>query len=318
MGFLDKIFNTPIEEPVSQEKEVDSKELLPQALTVAVLREKYKRMEGEGKKVNWWEYERSINLHWPYPVATEAERDHIEQGACQVLRGHAPDIMQVISDYTVGLCENYNDDDMTIWKDEDKANYWKQILVTGAELGNRAYQASLITDNGYGGKHQGWISEEEYETFERMYRDSLLRDAESGDPDAQYAVAEFCLGDAKYGTDLRRTYADNAMHGGVTDAAYLRGEIYKSDAYLAKENWEYEEVLKFYRNAVDNSEGSMLGYMQDCIADAYRDGEGDFPVDKGKAVYYYNLAVKNGSSSAKSTLELAENSPEFHKAVYGE
>ena len=53
--------------------------------------------------------------------------------------------------------------------------------------------------------------------------------------------------------------------------------------------------------------------MQDCIADAYRDGEEGFPKDYDKAIYYYQLAAQNGSESAQSTLRLIEAHPDMFK-----
>ena len=156
----------------------------------------------------------------------------------------------------------------------------------------------------------GWISDEEFEEFERLYKDALKSDAELDLPEAQYAVSEFCIGDAVFQSEIRKRYAKEAMQAGVTDAAYLFDEICTSESYTNGETWSFENTIKVYAIVADNTTGSMLGWIQDCVADGYLDGEGVFPKDIAKAIYYYTLAAQNGNSSAKSTLELIQRNPE--------
>lgn len=306
MGLLDKIFSSG----GSQSTIVDTVDVSDVAPT-AKYKEKYSQMEAEGKRISWWEYQKSIDEGWPYPVATESEMDHIERSTCQVLRGHAPDITSLITHYTKGLCEEANDPEITIFRDEEKAEYWKSLLIDGAANGNRAYQAALIAKNGYGGLMNGWISEEEFEEYERLYKDALKSDAESGNPEAQYAVSEFCIGDAVFQSEIRKRYAEEAMRAGITDAAYLFDGICENEAYSNGETWGFENKIKVYSIVADNTTGSMLGWIQDCVADGYKDGEGDFPKDIAKAIHYYTLAAQNGNSSAKSTLEFIQSRPEL-------
>ena len=305
MGLLDKIFASGKTDADIVQTQAD-----PRIIQNAKYKQKYTQMESEGKTINWYEFRQSIDEGLPYPVATEAERDAMESGSSQALQGYAPDISKLITSYYQGCHEDSYDTDITIYRDMEKAGYWKQILIDGAAAGNRAFQGALLALNGYGGKMNGWISDEEYAKYVQLYQGALLQDAKAGNPEAQYAVAEFCLGEATFGTDLRRNYADAAMRAGVTDAAYLRAEIYKSDAYANGGDWEYEDILKFYAFAKDNTTGCMLGRMQDLIGDAYARAEGGFPKDMRKALHYYTLAAQNGSKSAKNSLEFYQNHPE--------
>ena len=59
----------------------------------------------------------------------------------------------------------------------------------------------------------------------------------------------------------------------------------------------------------DNTTGTMLGWIQDCVVDGYRDG--GLLKDKGLTLHYYTLAVQNGSTSAKTILELYKTHPEI-------
>lgn len=305
MGLLDKIFASG-----KTDADIIQTHSDPRIFHNAKYKQKYTQMEAEGKTIDWYEFRRSIDEGLPYPVATEAERDALESSSSHVLQGYAPDISKLITSYYQGRCEDSNDTEITIYRDMEKVGYWKQILIDGAAAGNRVFQGALLALNGYGGKLYGWISDEEHARYVQFYQGTLLQDAKAGNPEAQYVVAEFCLGDATFGTDLRRDYADAAMRAGVTDAAYLRAEIYKSDAYANGSDWEYADVLKFYAFAKDNTTGCMLGSMQDLIGDAYAEAEGDYPKDMTKALHYYTLAAQNGSASAKRSLEFYQSHPE--------
>lgn len=306
MGLLSKIFGTSSNSVDTEIKREDKQN------PVMYYKNKYKQMEAEGKQIDWWEFNQSVDNRWPYPVATEAERKAIDGIEYRVLKGHAIDISNLLYSYQLGMLEDANDGDVTIYKDEDKVAYWKNELIKGAENGDKSFQAALITNLGiYGGTSSGWMSEEEVACYKEKYEQKLIENAREGDGAALYAIAQFALCDAKYGSVERKEYAEKALAAGNGDAAYLLAEIYKTESYKNGGDWEYSEVLKFYLKGVETDNGAMLGRMQDCIADAYRDGEDGFPKDVEKAIYYYNEAINNGDSSAKATMELAENHPEL-------
>lgn len=306
MGFLDKILNATRSnkiESVNEKKTTDF---------TLFYRNKYKEMELDGKAIDWWEFNQSVDKKWPYPVATEAERKAIESFDRQALRNHAFSISHLLYNYSIGMLEEANDGDCTIYKDLDKVTYWKDVLIHGAEQGNRSFQAALVTKLGiYDGSEFGWINEEERKNFVEKYESKLIDDAKAEEPEAMYAVAQFCLGEATYGSESRRIMADKAMNAGIGDAAFLSSEIYKNESYANGTSWEYKDIIKYYAKGVECNNGAMLGIMQDCIAEAYRDGEEGFPKDIEKAIYYYKLAVSNGHESASNSLKFIEERPDL-------
>lgn len=301
MGFLDKILNATKSTKIENESKKYTND------SVLFYRNKYKAMELDGKTINWCEFNRSVDKKWPYPVATEAERNAIESFDNQVLRNHAFSIFNLICKYSMGMLEEANDGEVSVYKDLDKVAYWKDILIQGAEQGNRSFQAALVTKLGiYDDSMHGWISEQERQFFIEQYEAKLIDDAKADNPEAMYAVAEFCLGEATFGSEYRRLMAEKAMNAGIGDAAFLSSKICESDSYLKGDSWEYSDMLKFYAKGVECNNGAMLGIMQDCIAGAYRDGEAGFSKDIEKAIYYYKLAVSNGRESALSSLKFIE------------
>ena len=304
MGFLNKIFNSS-----NQSSSADNSDNL-----ITFYKAKYQKMEQKGCDIDWWAFQNSIDRGWPYPIATEAERDAIQRFDKQALRNHAIDISELLYKYSQGSLEQSNDSEVTIYKDNDKVKFWKQYLIHGAKQGNKTFQAALISEAGiHNGVFCGWETEDEQTYFRDLYEVQLIREAENVDSQAMYAVAEFCLKDAKYGSARRKLLAENAMKAGLGDAAFLCAEIYKSEISLNKKSWEYKIVLQYYYRGVECNNGAMLGSMQDCLADAYRDGEEGFPKDYDKAIYYYQLAAQNGSESAQSTLRLIEAHPDMFK-----
>ena len=303
MGFLDKILNGPRNTKIANENKKDIND------TILFYQNKYKKMELNGKVIDWLEFNQSVDRKWPYPVATEAEREAIESFNKQALRNHAFSISYLLYSYSNGVSEDSNISDITIYKDSDKVAYWKEILINGAEQGNRAFQAALVTKAGiYDGSVYGWINEQERACFIERYELKLIEDAEAEDPEAMYAVAQFHLGDAASDNKYRCLIAEKAMNAGIGDAAFfLSSEVYK----LKGTTWEYSDIIKFYAKGVECNNGAMLGIMQDCIAEAYRDGEDGFPKDIEKAIYYYKLAASNGCRSALTALEIIEKHPDL-------
>lgn len=280
----------------------------PVNTSVEYFRNKYRRMERDGKKIDWWEFKQSVEKAWPYPVATEKETDKISSFSSQALRGNANSIIELLSAYSIGLFENSNNPEISIYRDEDKVRYWKDVIVQGAAQGNRSFQAALICNRS---RTESWLNDEQYRFFKEQYEELLLSDAEAGVPEAMYAVANFCLGDAIYRSTRRHWLAEKAMNAGVGDAAYLCEEIYRLDCYQKTKNgepdpYEYSEKIRFFLKGVACNNGTMLGVMQDVVANAYRDGDAGLPKDVNKAVYYYRLAVQNGYEMAESSLHAIE------------
>lgn len=304
MGFLNKLFNINngnVNEICESGRDN----------TVNYYRNKYKLMEEEGKYIDWYEFNRSVEKNWPYPVATEAEANHIQRLDKQALRNHAIDIVELLFFYVNGLCEDVNDGDITIYNDMDKAMYWKDRLVRGAENGNRSFQAALVSDNSLCSQG-GWMTDDERKSFCNQYKEKLINDAKNEDPYTMYAVAEFCLGDAKYESDYRSVLAEKAMNKGVGDAAFLCRNIYESRCYKIGETCEFSKTLRLLKKGADCDNGAMLGLMQDWVADAYREGEDDFPKDVEMAEYYYRLAISNGYEMAENSLRFMEEHPELY------
>lgn len=190
------------------------------------------------------------------------------------------------------------------------------MLIQGAEQGNRYFQGALIKENGM---NEGWLSNEQRQLFKEKYEARPLSDAEGGDPQAMYAVADNCLGEASYGSEYRRMLAEKVARAGVGDAAYLCGEIYQLGCYEEEKNgepdsYEYSEKIRYYLMGVESNNGAMLGVMQDCVADAYRDDDAGLPKDLNKAIYYYRLVAQNGYEMAEHSLQTIEEHPALFKA----
>lgn len=260
MGLFDKLFGNNNKNNIpSVQEEATEVDLLTK------YRMKYEKMEREGKNISWSAFNETSGGIWPYPVATDGEKDALEGNQKRAISGHAPDISELINTYRNGIGEDANNPGWTIFRDEEKAEYWKNVLITGAENGNRAFQAALVATNGMGGLLMGWLSQDEYDVFRVMYENVLLDDANAGVPEAQYAVAEFCLGEAAFKSEKRKELAEVAMKRGLADAAYLRGGIYELDCYESGQQVEFKEILKFYSSAGPRLYGSMTRYINDAL-----------------------------------------------------
>lgn len=64
--------------------------------TVEYYRNKYKWMEQAGMKIDWWEFKKSVEKDWPYPVATENEREKMCNSQNQALRGCTRSIIYLL------------------------------------------------------------------------------------------------------------------------------------------------------------------------------------------------------------------------------
>ena len=261
MGLFDILFGNNDKKDVPP-RHVESEEV--DILTK--YRMKYEKMELEGKIISWSAFNETSSGIWPYPVATDGEKDAIEGNQKRAISGHAPDISELINTYRNGIGEDANNPGWTIFRDEEKAEYWKHILIDGAERGNRAFQAALVATNGMGGILMGWLSQEEYDVYRVLYENVLIDDANMGVPEAQYAVAEFCLGEAVFKSEERKRLVESAMRSGLADAAFLRGRIYELDCYDNGQPVEFKEILKIYNSAGPNLSGSMAEYIREALA----------------------------------------------------
>ena len=158
-----------------------------------------------------------------------------------------------------------------------------------------------------------WLTEAEKQHFIDLYEQDLIADAEAGDANAMYAVAEFCMGKADGVNEYRKMMAEEAMNKGSGDAAYLCAELYKVDCLVKGTQWEYSEVINYYKKGTDCDNGAMLGIMQELVADEYKSDSGSFPKDIDTAVYYYNLAASNGNKGAANQLKFMEENPELYR-----
>lgn len=298
MGLFDKLFGTVKE--TSIKKKISSTSNLYDFYLA-----KYKIFQEQGKVIDWYIIEDTNKEPYPYPCVTEAEKRCFDDTTRKVLRSDAISIVCLIQNYIRGMCEEYNDSNITIHKDFDKANYWKNVLIRGAERGNRSFQAALIT-SGY--LCDLWNPEKERMIFKEKYENSLLLDAKNGSSNARYAVAQFELDGATRGSKKKKEYLESAARDGYGDAYYWLAQ----DFQRIKE-WDEKITINYgdenscyfyslYLKGANCDNGAFVGLMQEWVADCFYNGECGFPKDKNKAKYYYNLAVKNGSETAKSSL----------------
>ncbi len=291
MGFFDKLFGT--------QKQSNVQSSISEKQNPYI--HKYKRMEAEGKVIDWDCVKRTDNSKYPYPCATKSEKNRIDNAIKNYIKG----IFALTQIYTMGQSENKNNTDSTIYKDLDKKNYWKNKLIEYANSGNRNAQASLIYKSEY---CEDLLSVEERQLYENKYKEKLIADAENDDPFAQFAVAEFELNGAVRESDKRSTYLKNAGNAGIGDAFYLLAQdfifecMHKNKDFNEKENIDY--FYDLYIKGVNTGNGVFLGEMQNDIGRCYYEGINGFKKDLVIAKQYYENAIKNGSKEAINNLEV--------------
>ena len=278
--------------------EKSANEIIKRGMPNSFYISKYKQMEAEGKIIDWICVSDTNNSQYPYPCATEAEKRLFEDDKYnQLLRGDAHNIAWAVIYYAEGYDITSNCSELTIHSDTDKLNYWCQKLVSGAYNGNRSYQAVLM---------RSWSLKKIWDEnfYIEKYKENLLADAQNGDPQAQYAVAEFELDGATEGSAKRKEYLENAARSGLGDAYHLLARDFEKtvDMRYGDENSCY--FYSLYLKGANCNNGAFAGHMQDWVADCFYNGECGLPKDKNKALYYYRLAAKNGSKSAKNSLEI--------------
>lgn len=298
MGFFDKLFGSKATK-MQKSNDADTNEILKKQIQKSFFIEKYKQMESEGKIIDWSCVYETNNSIYPYPCATEAEKRLFEDDKYhQLLNGDANSIVSAIISYVAD--ESFsNNTKLTVHKDLDKVNYWCQRLVSGAYNGNRSYQAVLIRAWGY---EEVWNKNRNF--YIEKYKENLLADAQNGDPHAQYAVAQFEIDGATEGSEKRKEYLENAAKSGLGDAYHLLARDFEKtvDIKYGDENSCY--FYSLYLKGANCNNGAFAGHMQDWIADCFYNGECGLPKDINKALYYYRLAAKNGSKTAKNSLEI--------------
>ncbi len=275
-------------------------------------RAKYQQMARAGKDISWYEFDESVRQGFPYPCATEMESRKMSWGETQPICGDVKAIGWLLHWYTNGLLEDENDESMSIYRDEQKAEYWKNWLIEEAAQGNRMTQAALVNNLGvaFNGAQANWLTQEEYDEFCTMYKTDLIADAEQGDPDAMLAVAEYDLretGDTC--SEENAEYIQRAAEKGVPDAYYYLAKNYYFQTYKKNKNFDYNspENAHYYQlllKAAKTNQGAHIGYVQYLIAEAYYDGDIEgFPKDMKQFRYWLEQSAQNGYWSAISRLE---------------
>lgn len=271
-------------------------------------RKKYKRLEAEGLKISWYHFDKWKEYGLPYPCATEQEIKHISHEVNQATRGDIASIFWLINWYKEGMGDESWDYDNRIYKDEEKAMYWKNKLIEMAMSGNRGAQAVLI--NGLGAKNPiqlGWLNQTEYDLFISQYKERIINDALSGDPEACFAMVLTRMDGTDFSTAKRNNYLKIACDANVEDAYYRLASDYSYEHimdggmdYDSPENGQYYEYLLI---AAETNRGAHVGYAQYLIADAYNDGEvPGFPKNAEASRHWAQKAVSNGYYEAKRFL----------------
>lgn len=282
--------------------------------------QKYSKMREQGLKA-YPHSNRARAAGCPYPWATEYEEDMMSDGTYfghgQAVRGDVMCILKLLILYKNGYKEADNSEEHTIFRDEDKVAYWKGYLIQMAKAGDRCCQAALtvaeerrLSAPKHIANDIAWATPEECAEWKQLYEAALLRDAESGDPAAQYAVACVQLGDATYLSDKRLAYLLSAGQAGIGDGYYGYADEYiqrklrePGQPSTFTESPYLPEYYDYVQKCADLNNGVYCGVAQYEIGGVYEDGKAGRPKDQNKARHYYELAVENGSPRAVSHLK---------------
>ena len=282
----------------------------------AFFEQKYSKMREQGLKA-YPDSARARAIGSPYPWATEGEENEMFSDPSArggfAARGDVAGILNLLVVYKNGRYEAANDHDRTVFRDDSKLAYWRSYLINGAARGDRECQAALAAAEKWmksAPNDVAWASPEECAEWKQRYEGALLRDAENGDPAAQYAVARVQLGDATYLSDKRFSYFVAAGESGLGDGYYLCAQEYDGRKYR-----ETGEAARYYdspccsvyfdyiQKCADLNNGAYCGVAQFKIANLYKDGEAGREKNIAKARYYYGLAEKNGFLKATDALK---------------
>lgn len=297
MGLFGKIFGNSS----SSDKNTASKNKLTPLQ--AFYLEKYRKMQNEGYYIGWYYVEKTTSPEYPYPCATKAEmRMFHDLNGGLLQKGESCAIRNALDIYHSGSCLDTGDNDLIIYKDSNKFEYWKNILVNGAEHQNRMYQGALFSV-----PTQRFFSATERELFREKYEEGLLQDAENGNPVAQMSVAVNLLGNVKFGSDEAIDLLEKAAKAGIGDAHYYLFEAIKFKLHVNDIKWSYgdevsQTMYKLYLAGALINDGHFAGLMQNFVGDAFIDGDVGLEKDIGKAIYFHRLAASNGIEDSISTL----------------
>ena len=280
----------------------------------AFFEQKYSKMREQGLKA-YPDSDRARAVGSPYPWATAWEERKMCRGddilGGEAVRGDVMSILELLVVYKNGRDEAANDQDYTIFRDEDKVAYWKSYLTYGADIEDRCCQAALAAAEKWMKSEPNdvaWASPEECAEWKRDYEEALLRDAENGDPAARYAVALVRLGDLS--DENRFSYFLAAGQAGIGDGYYMCAGIYSALKYHETGKYAmyygspYRSVyFDYIQKCADLNNGAYCGVAQYRIADLYQHGEAGREKDIDRARYYYELAEKNGFLKATDALK---------------
>ncbi len=264
--------------------------------------DKYKKMESEGKKIEWYYVEQTTNSHYPYPCATEDEKDFMDDGKQPLKDGYLPAAYWAMIYYGVK-------GDAYLYYDLDKKEYWKNYIVTNAENGDRWCQALLVAAEKGFMQSDAWCTPEENAQWKELYEDALINDARFGDPRARIGVAWAGLDGTREDHDKKERYYRLAGESGYSDGYFLLAEHIKlRDFDKTGEIYTYgdEKSCAYYsliNQAAEANNGILTGWCQHTIGDMYLSGECGFGKNPQKAKFMYEQALENGFERASSSLD---------------
>ena len=271
--------------------------------------DKYKKMEAEGKKIEWYYVEQTTNSNYPYPCATEDEKDFMDDGKEPLKDGYLPAAYWAMIYYGV----ESND---YLYYDPDKKAYWKNYIVTNAKNGDRWCQALLVAAEKGFMQSDAWCTPEENAQWKELYEDTLINDARFGDPRARIGVAWAGLDGTRNDDEKKERYYRMAGESGYGDGYVLlakhielkdfneTGEVY---TYGDAKSCAYYNLIK---QAAETNNGVLAGWCQDTIGSMYLSGECGFEKNPQKAKAMYEQAIENEYEPAISSLDTL-------KSLYG-
>lgn len=294
MGFFSKIFGS-LNEPTPK----SDFEIRQDFYT-----NKYKKMESEGKFIDWSIVNSTSNGEYPYPCATEAEKEMMDDGKKPLKAGFVPAIVSSFMYYGDNLYENL-DTDIRVYQDSDKVAFWKKYLVDSARENNRWCQAVLVVAEN--GKYYSdyWCTQEENKQWQALYKENLEADAVKGVPEAALAVANTGLCGTANDEKAKARFYQLAGEAGLGDAFFLLAEQYKMTIYQETKKvftWGDEDCCAYYYligEAAKTDNGETVGWCQNEIGCLLMNGECGFEKNLKSAKLLFEYALKNNCSKAQ-------------------
>lgn len=285
--------------------------------------EKYKELEQKGVKIDWYEVEHTMTSEYPYPCATEKEKEIMDNGMSPLKHGYIPAVVDAFSFLNYGNYEGDNIDytNRLVYPDEEKIAYWKNYLIEKAQSGDRWSQAALVVAEN--GKYYSdfWCSKEENAQWKQQYEKALFEDSRAGDPATMLAVASFGLDGTNDDIEKRQAYYKTAADAGFADAYVLLAKDLEMQYYRETGNvyvWGDENSCAYYKmieKAAMLDNGITCGWCRKQIGDLYIDGECGYEKNLGAAKRFYESALQFGYKEAQSgldTIEWIKKNPEYY------